>query len=159
MIVMRTSRIYKKGAGDAISTLILFIAVLGISIGLIVAFQQFSNQTQSSLKTKQDSISDRLDTQLSIIYTAYDTNSNITTTYLKNIGNSELDTQSLSFFVGGEYIANPTITNADTGASIRVLGIQDTIKVELEQDLNQGVNKIIVASEFGNTFVKKFNVE
>lgn len=159
LFVMLEFKLQKKGAGDAVSTLILFIAVLGISIGVIAAFQQFANSTQSSVENKQEVVINKLDTELSILQVTHNSTANITTAYIKNIGKTDVSIDLLNFFIGSNFISNSTIVDANTGDSSRILLTQDIIQVNLTQPLSSGVNELIVATEYGNTFSKKFNVE
>lgn len=156
---MNNFKFSSKGAGDAISTLILFIAVISISVGIVIAFQQFVTQTQVGLENQQDILSSKLNTQYIISNIIYDSSVNITTLYVKNTGNTQLDVNSLSFFIADEYITSATIVNANTGGTIRIFSPQDTILVNSSIDLPLGVYEVRVISEFGNIVEDTFVIE
>ncbi len=156
---MNNFKFSSKGAGDAISTLILFIAVISISVGIVIAFQQFVTQTQVGLENQQDILSNKLNTQYIISNIIYDSSVNITTLYVKNTGNTQLDVNSLSFFIADEYITSATIVNANTGGTIRIFSPQDTILVNSSIDLPLGVYEVRVISEFGNIVEDTFVIE
>lgn len=156
---MNSLNFSKKAAGDAISTLILFIAVISISLGIVIAFQQFVVQTQSGLENQQDILSNKLNTQYIVSNVIYNSTSNISSIYIKNTGTTELTTGLLSFFVAEEYISNPIIVNADTSSSTKVFSPQDTILVNASVDLTSGIYEVRVISEFGNVVEETFSVE
>lgn len=156
---MNNFKFSSKGAGDAISTLILFIAVISISVGIVIAFQQFVTQTQVGLENQQDILSSKLNTQYIISNVIYDSSLNITTLYIKNTGNTQLDVNSLSFFIADEYITSAIIVNANTGGTIRIFNPQDTILVNASLNLPLGTYEVRVISEFGNIVEDTFVIE
>lgn len=157
--IMREFKNNSKAGGDAISSLILFIAVLGISIAIIAGFQQFAADTQTSMKNQQDLLSKKINTQYIISNIVYDTSTNTTTIYIKNTGETELATELFSFFIATEYISSPSIVDADTGTSTRLLKPQDVIRVESAINLTTGVYDVRVVSEYGNVVEETFSVE
>jgi archaellum component FlaG (FlaF/FlaG flagellin family) len=148
-----------KAGGDAISSLILFIAVLGISIAIIAGFQQFATDTQTSMKNQQDLLSKKINTQYIISNIVYDTTINNSILYIKNTGETELATESFTFFIANEYISSPTIIDADTGSATRLFKPQDVIRVESSINLTTGVYDVRVVSEYGNVVEETFSVE
>lgn len=149
-----------KGGGDAISSMVLFIAVLGISIAVVVGFQQFTTQTQTSIKNQQDQLSNKIDTQYIISNFVYDSSTNTSTIYIKNTGETQLGTESFTFFIGTEYVSSPIIVNADTGTFSRIINPQEVIRVDTSAiDLSPGVYEVRVVSEYGNVVEETFSVE
>lgn len=156
---MREFKFNSKAAGDAISSMVLFIAVLGISIAVVVGFQQFTVDAQSSVKNQQDALSKKINTQYIISNFIYDSSTNTSTMYIKNTGETQLGTELFSFFIATEYVSNPTIVNADTGVFSRVMNPQDVIRVDIPQvNLSAGVYEVRVVSEYGNVVEETFSV-
>lgn len=149
----------KKGAGDAISALILFIAVIGVSLGVVIAFQQFVTQSQDGLSTQQDMILKKVQTQLIISNVFYDDVEEEVVIFVRNVGETTLNTDLLNFFVNSEFEGQLETINANTGMVTRVMNSQDTIRVEFPIELNTGTHEVIVVSEFGNVIKRNFNVD
>lgn len=148
----------KQAAGDAISALILFIAVLSVSLAVVVGFQQFVVQTQGGLTSQQDSIVNKLQTNLIISNVVYDNSQEELIIFVRNVGETTLDTTLLNFFVNTEFGSGLDIVNANTGVQNRVFTPQDTIRVEFPITLSSGTHELLVVSEFGNVVRKEFNV-
>ena len=150
----------KKGAGDAISALILFIAVLGVSLGVVVAFQQLVVKTQDTLSDQQEFTQNSLRTQLIISNIFYDVNTNEVDIYVRNIGKTTLASSYFTFFIDGEYGVNLTPSFAtNQGVPITVLHPQETMYVEFPIVLSVGSHELTVVSEYGNVVKETFNVE
>lgn len=148
-----------KAAGDAISSMVLFIAVLGISIAVVVGFQQFTADAQTSVKNQQDLLSKKVNTQYIISNFIYDNVTNTSTIYIKNTGETQLGTELFSFFIATEYVSSPTIVNADTGSFSRVMNPQEVIRVDTPPiNLVAGVYEVRVVSEYGNVVEETFSV-
>ncbi|MFT4244074.1 MAG: hypothetical protein ACMXYB_01320 [Candidatus Woesearchaeota archaeon] len=153
------SKILKKGAGDAISALILFIAVIGVSLGVIIAFQQFVTQSQDSLTTQQDLILKKVQTQLIISNVFYEPEQEEVVIFVRNVGKTTLDTNLLNFFINQEFKKNLETLNANTNSPIQVMDLQDTIRVVFPTQLSPGTHEVIIVTEFGNIIKRNFNVD
>lgn len=150
----------KKGFGDAASALILFIAVLAISVGLVVAFQNFVVETQDSLEDQNDLTSNKLRTSLSITNIVYNSTSNNVSVYVKNIGQTQLTTEFIDLFVNGIFQTGFATLDASSPAStMSILNPQETLLIDYNIVLGSGSHEVRVSTEFGNTVEESFNIQ
>lgn len=149
----------KLGAGDAISALILFVAVLSVSIGVVVAFQQFVVETQTNLNDQQEFTQNALQTHMIVSNVVYDDLANEVTIYVKNVGTTTLATSYLSFFINAEYGQNLNISEASNiGVDVKVIQPQETLHTIFPISLSSGTHTLTVVSEFGTSVKEDFNV-
>lgn len=94
----------KKAFGDVVSTLILFIAVIGISTGLVIAMKNYAFNTQSSMDFQNKVLNDKLRTSIEIINVVYDDSNNRLLIFTKNLGQTNLRTDAFSIFINGELV-------------------------------------------------------
>lgn len=149
----------KRAAGDAISAIILFVAVLSVSIGVVVAFQQFILDTQTSLDKRQDYAINSLNTQLIVSNVYYDSGASETHVYVKNVGTTTLAVKNLAFFINEEYGINlsPSLAD-DVGNPVRELRPQKTLYVVFPKVLTSGTHTLLIVSEYGSGVSEEFNV-
>jgi archaellum component FlaG (FlaF/FlaG flagellin family) len=74
---MRAKKSSKKGFGDAVSTLIMFIAVISVTTGLVIAFMNYVDTTQQSFNKQTTLSSNKLRTSVSISNVHYDSTGNV----------------------------------------------------------------------------------
>ena len=142
----------KKAAGDAISALILFIAVVAISTGIVIAMKNYALETQESFNTQSDVINNQLKTSIDITNIVYDSATNTTYVYLKNIGNTKLITQDFDFFINDEYIFNYSVFQADNlSVQLDVQLIQQTAVFVKEKYLAAGSHEVKLVSGYGGS--------
>ena len=53
-------KLNKKAFGGVVSTLIMFIAIVGVSTGMVIAFQNYIFDTQSAMKVQNDISANKL---------------------------------------------------------------------------------------------------
>ncbi len=148
----------KKAFGSVVSTLIMFIAIVGVTTGVVVSFENYVSKAQSSFNSQNDLASNKLKTALSIINTNYNATSNILYVYIKNIGESKLRPQNFDVFLDDSYIVNFNVTQASDLSSITtLLDIQDTGVVQIPTTLSPGTHEIKVVTEFGVGAEESFN--
>ncbi len=140
----------KKAFGDAVSGLILFIAVIGLSTSLVIFFSNYVNSTQDSLKVQNDFTQNKLKTSISISNIHYNSSSEQIFVYLKNVGENKLYTEYLNLYINGRFYSNFTLVKADDLLTeIRVLDRQETITFIQNISLSPGTHEIKIVSEFG----------
>lgn len=148
----------KKGFGSVVSTLIMFIAIVGVTTGIVISFENYVSETQSSFSSQNELASNKLKTSLTIINTNYNSSSNILYVYIKNIGESKLRPQNFDVFLNDAYIANYTVTDAsDLFTLVTLLELQDAAAIQIPTILPSGTHEIKVVSEYGVGDEESFN--
>ena len=150
----------KKAFGGAASTLILFIAIITVSTGLVIAFQNFAQDTNSALKKQNDLTVNRIKTSLDITHIYYDTGLQTLYIYVKNIGSTDLMSKNFDVFVDNYFSHNLTAFLAENkSVQISQLKSQETIMFKLEDVvIEEGTHSVKVISEFGVGDEEDFNV-
>jgi archaellum component FlaG (FlaF/FlaG flagellin family) len=142
----------KKAAGDAVSTLILFIAVVGISVGLVVAIKNYAFQTQESLSFQNEVVNNQLKTSIEITNIYYNSVNDLLYVYVKNIGETKLISRDFDLYVNDAYIVDYNVTSpSNFTVSQDVVNIQDTVAVISENVLSSGSHKVKIVSGYGGS--------
>jgi archaellum component FlaG (FlaF/FlaG flagellin family) len=148
----------KKAFGSVVSTLIMFIAIVGVTTGIVISFENYVSETQSSFNSQNELASNKLKTSLSIINTNYNSTSNVLYIYIKNIGESKLRPQNFDVFLNDNYIVNYNVTEAsDLSTLLTLLELQDTAAIQIPVVLTSGTHDIKVVSEYGVGDKESFN--
>lgn len=92
------------------SSLIMFIAVLSVSVMVVSLFNAYVTQGVSALNYKKNQILDRIDTDFRIIEIKYNFTSNIFYVYLLNTGKTSLRPENFLVFLDGNYVAKDEYT-------------------------------------------------
>jgi archaellum component FlaG (FlaF/FlaG flagellin family) len=149
----------KKGFGDAVSTLILFIAVISVSVGLVIAFQNYVVKTQSSFKSQNDRTVNQLKSEISITNIYYNSSSNTSYIYVKNIGEIKLIPTEFDLFVDGAFTKNFSVFYADNlSKSITLFQPGETLAIVYNKYLSPGTHKIRVVTEYSTYDEDFFNI-
>ena len=103
------------GADSLASTMLMFIAVMGMTLGVIVLLTNYVTQTSSTVSAKQKSMISQLQTDVAII--SVDPLSTQSEIYVKNIGASDLRTNCLTVIVDNEPLTTSSyvVTDPETG--------------------------------------------
>ncbi len=140
----------KKAFGEVVSTLIMFIAVVSVTMGLVIVFQNYVIDTQDSLNTQNKLTSNKLKTSISIINTYFNSSSNISYYYVKNIGETKLTTKLMNLFVDTGFETNYSIVYADNlSKNISLFYPQETMVIINEKYLAGGSHIVKVITEYG----------
>lgn len=140
----------KKGFGDAVSTLIMFIAVVSVSTGLVIAIKNYALSTQDSISFQNKVVNNQLKTSIDITNMVYNSTSNNTYVYLKNIGETKLETQLFDFFLDDVYITNYSVYYAeDTSKSMNMLMPGETALFIKNKFLSSGTHSVKLVSGYG----------
>ena len=150
----------KKGFGDAVSALILFIAVLIVSAGVVVVLQNYVFETQDSIRFQSDATSNQLNTLISVTNVFYDDEEELLYVYLKNVGKTRLSTSNFDVFVNGQFMVDFTATDPSNFEIERqILDVQQTVSFIINISLNEGSNEVRLVSEFGGRGAREtFNI-
>ena len=141
----------KKAFGDAISTLIMFIAVISVTIGVAIAFKNYAVDTQDSISAQNSIVSNQLRTAISITNVVYNSTTNITYVYMKNIGETKLPTEDFDFFLDEAYISPYNVTYADNLSNNATLAIPgESIVFFVKRYLAPGTHEAKLVSGYGS---------
>jgi archaellum component FlaG (FlaF/FlaG flagellin family) len=104
------------GFSTVAAQIMFFIAVVGISAGLIAVFGNYLDQAKGAMSDKQQYIVGQLRTDIAI--SNIDNSSGHLIIYVKNVGKEQLKTSCMNLYVDGswvsltsERITDPTTTN------------------------------------------------
>ena len=96
-----------------VSTLIMFIAIVGVSTALVISMKNYVTDTQDAMAFQNNLANDKLRSAVSISNIYYNSTSNDLFVYVKNIGQKVLSTTDMNLFVDGKYENNFNIYYAD----------------------------------------------
>lgn len=149
----------KKAFGDAVSTMILFIAIISVTTGLVVLFNNYVSETQDSFSTQNKITTSKLRTSLSITNVDYNSSSQELKIYVKNIGESKLYTKNFDIYLEGAFKNNFSVYYADNLSNqMQVLIPQYTGAFIINESLTAGTYEVNVVSEFGVGSKETFNI-
>lgn len=141
-------------ASGIISTMIMFIAVLAMSITVVTVFKNVIDDTSSSLKIQGDAVSNSLKTDITIESVAYSNVTDITSVGLRNSGRTKLDIDKVDVYLDGAYIprndTNRTITLEST-TDIKNPGIWDPdeiVTIRIFQTLQDGDHTLSISTQY-----------
>lgn len=148
----------KRAFGSVVSTLIMFIAIVGVTTGIVISFENYVSEAQSSFSSQNELASNKLKTAVSIINTDYNSSSNVLYVYVKNIGESKLRPQNFDVFLDDAYVVNYNVTQAaDFSTIMTLMDLQDTGVVQIPTTLVSGTHEVKVITEFGVGAEESFN--
>lgn len=142
------------GFGDVASQVIMFISIVTISLAFVFMLNDMNQSTQSALSSKQKIENDKLMSGLSFDLIDY-RNGNLNI-YIKNIGETKIRLETISFYLDGEFLLNGTITKeiiSETDINdIGIFNKNEILKVNLSKNLDVGEHIIILS--LSNGYVK-----
>lgn len=145
--------------------LIIFIAVLSLSTFVVAMFNDHMDSTTSSIKIQQNSLSQQLRTDITILVIDYvNREENQTTIYLENTGLTILDLDHIDVYIGGIRIPRNNesrIIEILPDTEITNIGLWDpkeqiVIVVNYELEANKTYN-VVVTSQHGGRAVDQFS--
>lgn len=149
----------KKAFGSVASTLIMFIAIVGVSTGLVISFKTFVSDTQDSFKVQNDLASNKIKSSIAITNIYYDSANTLTYIYVKNIGEVKMQPILFDLFVDNVFTKNFTAYYADNlSKSITLFQPQDTMAIVYNKSLETGTHDVRIVSEYSNVAKDFFNI-
>jgi archaellum component FlaF (FlaF/FlaG flagellin family) len=148
----------KRGFGGVASTLIMFIAIIGVTTGMVMSFQNYFLQTKDTLNYQQQQTNEKLKTFITITHTYYDAPGTNLRVYLKNTGSTNLKASYIDMFVNGEYGTNLTPYYAGTTDLVNILKQTQTMYIDYDVSLPVGSHNVRVVTELGVSDDEDFNV-
>jgi archaellum component FlaG (FlaF/FlaG flagellin family) len=143
-----------KGFGGTISTLIMFIAVLSVTVMVVVFIKDQVFQTENILREKGEIESEKTATILTIA--SIDYNGSVLDVYVKNTGRTNVDVDKIDVYVDGEYMTNFTSYDSSGTTDIRILNPPDTSLFEIDVGLSGGSHKIRLVTSVGASVEELF---
>jgi archaellum component FlaG (FlaF/FlaG flagellin family) len=149
----------KKAFGSVVSTLIMFIAIVGVTTGMVIAFQNYISKTQSSFSSQNELTSNKLKTALSITNEYYNATSTNLTVFVKNIGETQLPIKNFDVFVNNDYKTTYSVVYAsNTSKTMIVMNPQDTAQFIIPVSLSAGTHEVKIISGYGVGDDDTFNI-
>lgn len=102
---------------------IIFIAVMGISTGVIIAMKGHADSAQSAVNNQQARMVNQLKSEMSIDYSFYDSSSDEIYLYLRNTGFTQIDNRTIDVYVDAF-----RIPRNDTNRTIEVVQDSEVIQ-------------------------------
>ena len=156
--IARNFRKKNNAFGSVVSTLILFIAVVGVSTGLVIAFKNYISDTQTALNVQNDVTSNKLKSAISITNIYYNSTSNQTFIYVKNIGQLKLYTKNFDLFVDNLYSNNfSSVYASNLSKSLILLNPFDTMAIIYNKSIVPGTHNIRVVTAYSSYAEDTFN--
>ncbi len=149
----------KKAVGDAISTLILFIAVISVTTGLVIVFKDYVFDSQTAFQSQSELTSNKIKTSISITNIYYNQSSNVSYIYVKNVGETKLNTELFDLFIDGKFYESFNISDAtDLTTPVIILNLQETVAIIKNINLTSGSHNIVINTEYGVGDEESFNI-
>jgi len=89
------------GSSTVITHVILFIAVLGIASGLLIAIKNYADETEGTFKQKSDEYNKIIKTSIKIEVISYNNASNTTWIYVRNTGQTVMKPSQIDVYIDG----------------------------------------------------------
>ena len=136
------------GFGDLASQIIMFVAIITVSITFVFVLNEISQDTQSSLAEKQKIDQSRILTDINFDSIHYsDSKLKI---YLKNVGGTKFRPSSIDFYLNGEFINNSLISKEivleTDDIEKGVFNKNEILYVEINKSLTKGLEHNIFIS-------------
>ncbi len=93
------------GTSLVVTHVILFIAVLGIATGLLVAIKNYADETEAVFNEKADKHNQMIATSINIDVVRYSNVTNTTFVYVRNTGSTVMDPARVDLYIDGIYIS------------------------------------------------------
>lgn len=149
----------KRGGGEAISALIMFIAVIIVTVAVVMSFKNYVFETQQSVSVQNDLTSNKLKTSISITNIYYNSSSSKIYVYVKNIGETKVRPQLFDLFVDDSYTTNFTAYYADNlSKTITLFQPQETLVIITPVSFNSGTHDVRVVTQYGIGDKDSFNI-
>lgn len=140
----------KKAFGGVASTLIMFIAIISVTTGLVIAFMNYTQSTKRSFDQQSELAGNKLRTSVSISNIYYNTTSNSVYVYVKNIGDTALDTKLFDLYVDDAFYRDYDAFYADNlSKPIVLFQSQETLVLIKNLNLATGTHSVKVMTQYG----------
>lgn len=149
----------KKAFGDAASTLILFIAVISVTTGIVIMFKNYVADTEHAFSTQHDLSTNKLETSLSVSNVYYNSTNQRLYVYVKNVGQTSLGIKNIQVFFDSSYVTSFNATYAyNLSKKMVTFKPQDTLVIYKKNPLAVGTHDVRVVTEYGTSVKESFNI-
>lgn len=142
------------GFSNIASHLIMFIAVMTIAATLIFTFNAQLSDSAGTVASRQRYLTNQMRTAITIESVKYDSSSNETTAYVKNIGDSRIYPNQSMIYIDGDriaYDANLTLAiEADTNTkNTDVLDPNEILKMVITKYLDTSdTHELVIVTQY-----------
>ncbi len=153
------------GFSDLASQIIMFIAVITVATGLVVAFNSSVTEASNSMKIRTDTLSLTMRTDVTIDMISYEDETNTTFVYVRNTGKTMLSTNQTDVYLDGL-----RVPRNNTHRTIEILEDTDEINsgiwdpteqvlIKIFEELNStATHEIAVTTEYNTKDTEKFSI-
>ena len=153
------------GFSDLASQIIMFIAVITVATGLVVAFNSSVTEASNSMRIRTDSLSLTMRTDVTIDMVSYEDATNTTFVYVRNTGRTMLDINQTDIYLNGLRVPrNSTYRTIEILEDTDVInpGIWDPteqVLIKIFQELNNtSTHEVTVTTEYNTKDTEKFSI-
>jgi len=150
------------GFSGVASSVIMFIAVLSLSTGVVVVLRNYVSDTGNSVAVQKDIIKDQIKSDIHIDVVTYD-DINLTTIYVKNSGRTQLSLTDIDV-----YIDKARTPRNDSNRTITLLSDTDSknignwdpdeiIQIDVVKVLGTGNHEVLVKADHQSSDKEDFS--
>ena len=92
------------GFGTIAAQTIMFISIVVLSTGLVLVFQATVDDASRAMRFQGQLLSDKIETQVEITSISYSNQTEQTSIYVKNLGQTKLDTDLVDVFIDSQRV-------------------------------------------------------
>lgn len=141
------------GFGDVVSQTIFFIAILGISVTLIMLFNNYVSSTSATMESNRNRMVDQMNTHFEITNVFHESDTNITHVYVLNTGENKHRPEEIDAYINSRFISRTDLnTTLVESTDIRDIGIWnpgETIHMQINMSLDDDTHTIDVVTSNG----------
>ena len=132
------------GFGSVAAQLIMFIALMGVTTGLVIAFDRHTEETATAMAIKTDALAEQLKTDFVITNLNYNSTLNQTVADLLNTGSIELSINKTDIIIDGVFIPRDSNKN---NTVLESTFVRNTLSWDPGEVLEIMVNKSMSANQ------------
>ena len=145
------------GADSLASTLLMFIAVMLMTVAVITLLTNYISETSGVVSAKQKSMIAQLQTDISII--EVNSTSNLSMIYVKNVGSNDLATRCINVILDKEVLNSSsfTVLDSDTNENTTLWESTKTILINANHEEfgteTSHVAKVITCNGISDSYI------
>lgn len=143
------------GFSSVTSQLIMFIAVMSLSTGLIVVFKNYVDESSGAMTSQWDTMSNNIKTDITITNVNWNNDTNTTTVHVLNTGKTTLDIEKTDIYLDGQFIPRSALNrtiNVTPSTDTRSVGLWDPkelVEIKIFKGLGSDTHYVDVSTQFG----------
>lgn len=153
------------GASTVVSQLIMFIAVLSIATGLIFGIKSFTDNAELAAQEKGKALNMQIKTAYEIEHVYYNNNTEVTSIYLRNTGETMISPDQVDVYIDGIRIprnsTNRTITILTDTETVNpdIWDPKEKIHIQVFMALSNTItHEILVTTPYSGSEKETFSV-